>query len=105
MLRFHLQHSKAEQESYLSAVEKARVGKKIEEKAAGRKKARVDNGTDTSVVGTTEAKPEGKEKKTGRTYRQREPLKAGGSGAEGDDDAGRRPGTKKDLDNVLNRLF
>ncbi|ORY74530.1 hypothetical protein BCR35DRAFT_140631 [Leucosporidium creatinivorum] len=32
LLRFHLQHSRTEQESYLSAVEKARVGRKIEEK-------------------------------------------------------------------------
>ncbi|GAA5845024.1 hypothetical protein JCM9279_005408 [Rhodotorula babjevae] len=36
LLRFHLSHSKTEQEAYLSAVERARVGKKIEEKAASR---------------------------------------------------------------------
>ncbi|ORY74536.1 hypothetical protein BCR35DRAFT_333375 [Leucosporidium creatinivorum] len=110
LLRFHLQHSRTEQESYLSAVEKARVGRKIEEKAAGRSAA--SGGAEgegkkrKAEGGEGAAGEEKKEKKKGRTYRQREPLAAGGGGGAGDDGEGKRKGgTKKQLDDVLGRLF
>ncbi|BGP15325.1 hypothetical protein JCM10213_005174 [Rhodosporidiobolus nylandii] len=94
LLRFHLTHSKAEQESYLSAVERARTNSKIEEKAASRgkapkRKADSEAGADGEGAG-------GKRK---REYRQREAvdvskkLKRGGGGE------------KEQLESVLGRLF
>lgn len=91
-------------------MERARVGKKIEEKAEGRKKAKLDAG-ESEEKKTKGGKEDKKPARVGRTYRQREPLKAGGGGGASagqdgaDDMAGRRPGTKKELDDVLGRLF
>jgi hypothetical protein len=113
LLRFHLQHSRTEQESYLSAVEKARVGRKIEEKAAGRSAASGSGSGEGEgkkrKAESAEGGEEGqKEKKKGRTYRQREPIAAGGGAGDGKGEDGeerRKGGTKKQLDEVLGRLF
>ncbi|GAA6036030.1 hypothetical protein JCM8097_006573 [Rhodosporidiobolus ruineniae] len=94
LLRFHLTHSKAEQESYLSAVERARTNSKIEEKAASRGKA--PKGTKRKADGG-----EGEREKKKREFRQRErvdtseKLRKGGSGGGGD----------VQLESVLGRLF
>lgn len=76
LLRFHLQSSRTEQESYLESVEKARVKDAIVAKAEGRKKARVEgDGGDGK----------GEKKERERKYRQREVVegKGGGEGLEG----------------------
>lgn len=93
LLRFHLQNSRTEQESYLQAVEKARVKVAIEDKAEGRREGK-------RLKGETPATGEGKEKKKERerTYRQREVVDVAKRGQ----DAGR---SKQDLDGVLSRLF
>ncbi|GAA5841084.1 hypothetical protein JCM11251_008013 [Rhodosporidiobolus azoricus] len=91
LLRFHLTHSKSEQESYLSAVERARTNSKIEEKAASRgkapKRAREEQGGEEGGKGK-------------RQFRQREVVdvskkldRSGGGGGE------------KQLESVLGRLF
>lgn len=93
LLRFHLQHSRTEQESYLSAVEKARVNTAMTDKAEGRKAAKMAAGGEGAVV----AGKERKERK--REYRQREVVDApSGTSAK----SGRGTG---DLAGVLNRLF
>ncbi|KAK4052565.1 RNA-binding ATPase activator esf2 [Microbotryomycetes sp. JL221] len=102
VMRFHLQQSKKEQESYLSAVEQARVSRKIEEKRAMQQQAK-QNGTTTGNNDVVSKKPKVDEGggKTQRTYKQREVVK---TRAPQDKTAG-RGGTKQDLDNVLGRLF
>ncbi|GJN89488.1 hypothetical protein Rhopal_002474-T1 [Rhodotorula paludigena] len=90
LLRFHLSHSKQEQESYLSAVERARVGRKIEDKAAARGKKR--------PAAAAAEEGEGGKDEAKRRFRQRErvdtseKLKRQGDGG-------------KELDSVLGRLF
>lgn len=85
-------------------MEKARVGRKIEEKAAGRAEG---DGSKKRKVAEGEGEAGGeekKDKKKGRTYRQREPIAAaGGMGVDGEEK--RKGGTKKQLDEVLGRLF
>ncbi|GAA5928832.1 hypothetical protein JCM1841_003584 [Sporobolomyces salmonicolor] len=90
LLRFHLSHSKAEQEAYLSAVEKGRLSDKITEKAAARGKAKKDD----------DAGEEGDKKRRKREFRQREPVKQ-----KGDEREGASAGSKKELESVLRRLF
>lgn len=88
LLRFHLTHSKQENESYLAAVENARVGRKIQEKAAGRQASKV-----------TAKEPREDDKGTGakrkREYRQREVV----------DVSKKLKRSEGDLDSVLGRLF
>lgn len=88
LLRFHLTHSKQENESYLAAVENARVGRKIQEKAAGRQASKV-----------APKEPREDDKATGakrkREYRQREVV----------DVSKKLKRSEGDLDNVLGRLF
>ena len=90
-------------------MEKARVGRKIEEKAAGRAASKSEGdgeGVEEEGKGkkrklAAEGAGEGeKKKKKGRTYKQREVV-----GAKEGSSEGRRPGTKKELDDVLGRLF
>ncbi|GAA6060419.1 hypothetical protein JCM10212_002187 [Sporobolomyces blumeae] len=115
LLRFHLSHSKQEQESYLSAVEKARVSSKIEEKAQARGKGKGTGPSTTTTTTTTEGEEGGggggvKESKNARKkreFRQRQVVQ----GRKGDDDGGdeeargERKGSQKELENVLGRLF
>ncbi|GAA5882694.1 hypothetical protein JCM16303_006549 [Sporobolomyces ruberrimus] len=108
LMRFHLNHSKQEQESYLSAVEKARVTSRIEEKAASRSK---NKSTATSTEkdsgeggeGSGAAK-ESKNAKRKREYRQRQVVDGDKKGVE-EGKGGDRKGSKQDLENVLGRLF
>ncbi|KAI5480845.1 hypothetical protein MNV49_006654 [Pseudohyphozyma bogoriensis] len=97
LLRHHLSASRTEQESYLAAVEKARVGKAIETKRAtqaaegetqGKKRKNDAGGGD-----------EPKKAKKERSYRQREAVDVLKK-----EDTG-RGGTKKDLEGVLGKLF
>ncbi|KAK4047901.1 RNA-binding ATPase activator esf2 [Microbotryomycetes sp. JL201] len=99
VMRFHLQQSKKEQESYLSAVEQARVARKIEEKRATQKKAKgqTTDGEEARVV--KKPKNENDAQSKTRTYRQREVVKTSSEGP------ARTGGTKKDLDDVLGKLF
>lgn len=97
LLRFHLQNSRTEQESYLQAVEKARVKTAMNTKAESRREGKRAKGEET-VEGGGELKKVRKERE--RTYRQREVVK-GGAG----DKVEVREGSKKDLDGVLSRLF
>lgn len=88
LLRFHLTHSKQENESYLAAVENARVGRKIQEKAAGRqasKAAPKEPREDDKAAGA----------KRKREYRQREVV----------DVSKKLKRSEGDLDSVLGRLF
>lgn len=85
LLRFHLQSSKTEQESYLESVEKARVKDAIVAKAEGRKKAKVDGAPDDKV----------EKKERERKYRQREVV----------DGKKKSAGSAAELDGVLGRLF
>ncbi|GAA5986289.1 hypothetical protein JCM10908_003689 [Rhodotorula pacifica] len=85
LLRFHLTHSKQENESYLAAVENARVGRKIQEKAAGRQASK----------GTAAAAPQAAGTKRQRDYRQREVV----------DVSKKLKRSEGDLDSVLGRLF
>lgn len=89
LLRFHLTHSKQENESYLAAVETNRVGKKIQEKAAGRKAAK------GGVAATAEKGEADAGKKRKRDYRQREVV----------DVSQKLKRSEGDLNNVLGRLF
>ncbi|KAL8279605.1 hypothetical protein RQP46_007918 [Phenoliferia psychrophenolica] len=92
LLRFHLQSSKTEQESYLEAVEKARVKDAIVAKAEGRKKAKVDgDGGEAKKSGGG-----GEKKERERKYRQREVVDGVKKGKGGD---------AKELEGVLGRLF
>lgn len=96
LLRFHLQHSRQEQESYLEAVETARVHTAMEAKAEGRreaKKAKLGDGAEAGAA--AEAAKPGKKARE-RTYRQREVV-----------DAGKRKGIDggKALEGVLSSLF
>ncbi|GAA5919686.1 hypothetical protein JCM5296_003169, partial [Sporobolomyces johnsonii] len=91
LLRFHLSHSKAEQEAYLSAVEKGRLSEKITEKAASRGKVKKDDDA---------AAEEGDKKRRKREFRQREPV-----AQKGDEREGARAGSKQELESVLGRLF
>ncbi|GAA5955802.1 hypothetical protein JCM8115_006859 [Rhodotorula mucilaginosa] len=88
LLRFHLTHSKQENESYLAAVENARVGRKIQEKAAGRQASKV-----------APKEPRGEDNAAGakrkREYRQREVV----------DVSKKLKRSEGDLDSVLGRLF
>ncbi|KAL8279613.1 hypothetical protein RQP46_007926 [Phenoliferia psychrophenolica] len=80
LLRFHLQSSKTEQESYLEAVEKARVKDAIVAKAEGRKKAKVDgDGGEAKKAGGG-----GEKKERERKYRQREVVDGVKKGKGGD---------------------
>ncbi|GAA5883002.1 hypothetical protein JCM1840_001108, partial [Sporobolomyces johnsonii] len=92
LLRFHLSHSKAEQEAYLSAVEKGRLSEKISEKAAARGKVKKDE--------DAAAEEEGDKKRRKREFRQREPV-----AQKGDEREGARAGSKQELESVLGRLF
>ncbi|KAM0789102.1 hypothetical protein ACM66B_003158 [Microbotryomycetes sp. NB124-2] len=106
VMRFHLQQSKKEQETYLSAVEQARVARKIEEKRATQKKAKgqpVDEDDESRMVKKVKTGPaEGQAKS--RSYRQREVVR-NGAGSKEEEGARRTGGTKQDLDNVLGKLF
>ncbi|GAA5977725.1 hypothetical protein JCM11641_001389 [Rhodosporidiobolus odoratus] len=93
LLRFHLTHSKSEQESYLSAVERARTHSKIEEKAAARGK--VPKKRSAEGEGEREGQGHGEAKKR---FRQREVVDTSKKLKRGED-AG------KTLENVLGRLF
>ncbi|BGP39403.1 RNA-binding ATPase activator esf2 [Rhodotorula kratochvilovae] len=94
LLRFHLTHSKTEQEAYLGAVERARVGRKIEEKAAGR-------AASSSSGAKGKAPKEGKEgaekvgEKRKREFRQREAV----------DVSKKLKRDEGQLESVLGRLF
>lgn len=94
LLRFHLSHSKQENESYLAAVENARVGKKIQDKAATRKAAKAGRG-DGGEGATAEVGEAGAGAKRKREYRQREVV----------DVSKKLKRSEGDLDNVLGRLF
>lgn len=102
LLRFHLQHSRTEQESYLSAVEKNRVKTAIETKAEGRREGKRLKGESTSTGAGGVVEAAGGEKKVKkereRSYRQREVLDVGEKGE-------RKVGSKAELDSVLGRLF
>ncbi|KDE02466.1 hypothetical protein MVLG_06985 [Microbotryum lychnidis-dioicae p1A1 Lamole] len=116
-LRFHLQHSKTEQEAYLDAVEKARVGQKIKEKrqmqgsleekeeVAGKKRKGEGEGDVSSGSGPASMVGEGEEGRK-RLYRQRQLVdvadKVKGH-SKGVGQGGK--GTQGDLDDVLNKLF
>ncbi|GAA5866604.1 hypothetical protein JCM8547_005473 [Rhodosporidiobolus lusitaniae] len=97
LLRFHLTHSKAEQESYLSAVERAKTARQIEDKAVSRGKTPKSK---VAAVGGTggEAGEKGGKK---REYRQREVVDVSRKKArtDGGDGGG------KALESVLGRLF
>ncbi|GAA5926013.1 hypothetical protein JCM3775_005175 [Rhodotorula graminis] len=106
LLRFHLSHSKTEQEAYLSAVERARVGKKIEEKAASRAQSSGAKGGKGGAAGAGAGgaaagavKGEGKEAKAGekrkREFRQREAV----------DVSKKLRRDEGQLESVLGRLF
>ncbi|SCV70597.1 BQ2448_3359 [Microbotryum intermedium] len=112
LLRFHLQHSKTEQEAYLSAVEKARVGQKIKQKRqaqgtldekVGGKKSKGDAGADAGegAGGVKEKEKEGRKK----SYRQRQVVDVADKVKSeiGVGQAGK--GTKRDLEGVLSKLF
>ncbi|GAA6019951.1 hypothetical protein JCM11491_006717 [Sporobolomyces phaffii] len=107
LMRFHLNHSKQEQESYLSAVEKARVSHRIEEKAASRKAAAKDSVPGDEAGGATK---EGKNQRKKREFRQRQAV-GGSTGAVGgatprdEESTGERKGSRQQLDDVLGRLF
>lgn len=91
LLRFHLQHSRAEQESYLSAVEKSRVKTAMESKAEARresKKAKLGE-----EEGGTGEKEKERKKERERSYRQREVVDV------------KRKGKEGQLEGVLDRLF
>ncbi|GAA5956487.1 hypothetical protein JCM3765_003460 [Sporobolomyces pararoseus] len=104
LMRFHLNHSKQEQESYLSAVEKARVSNKIQEKAASKGKTTKPAAV-TDEAGGGEVK-EGKNQRKKREFRQRQAVNGGAAGGgDNDESKGERPGSKKQLDDVLGRLF
>lgn len=82
----------------MSAVEKARVARKIDEKKQSRQKAKT-GAEDIDAGPVSKAAAEAiNSKGSGRSYRQREPVKPDAA------DRG-RAGTKKDLDDVLGRLF
>ncbi|GAA5941728.1 RNA-binding ATPase activator ESF2 [Sporobolomyces koalae] len=117
LLRFHLQHSKQEQESYLNQVEKARISNKIQEKSDSRqqnnnnpkKAAQSKEGSGDAGAGTG-AEKESKNARKKREFRQRQLVHPGGAGGAGGSDAaeegrGERPGSKQQLDSVLTRLF
>ncbi|GAA5977943.1 hypothetical protein JCM5350_006275 [Sporobolomyces pararoseus] len=111
LMRFHLNHSKQEQESYLSAVEKARVSTKIQEKAASRGKSTKPTaaaGDEAAGGGGGEVK-EGKNQRKKREFRQRQAVNGGtttgGGGGDNEENRGERAGSKKQLDDVLGRLF
>lgn len=93
LLRFHLQNSRTEQESYLQSVEKARVKSAMDTKAESRRESKrakgEEEGGEEKVV----------KKVRERTYRQREVVKGGAEKVES------RAGSKKELDGVLSRLF
>ncbi|GAA5906048.1 hypothetical protein JCM8208_006326 [Rhodotorula glutinis] len=102
LLRFHLSHSKTEQEAYLGAVERARVGKKIEEKAASRAQSAGAKGGKGGAGGAGAGGAvggEGKEAKTGekrkREFRQREAV----------DVSKKLRRDEGQLESVLGRLF
>ncbi|KAK4703748.1 ESF2/ABP1 family protein, partial [Phenoliferia sp. Uapishka_3] len=98
LLRFHLQSSKTEQESYLEAVEKARVKDAIVAKAEGRKGKEGSN-KKAKVDGAVAGEGEKKEKKEReRKYRQREVVDSGAKAAKAGEG-------KVQLDGVLGRLF
>lgn len=99
LLRFHLSHSKTEQEAYLSAVERARVGKKIEEKAASRAQSSGGKGGAAKGAAVGVGKGGGKEAKAGekrkREFRQREAV----------DVSKKLKRDEGQLESVLGRLF
>ncbi|GAA5904554.1 RNA-binding ATPase activator ESF2 [Sporobolomyces salmoneus] len=114
LMRFHLNHSKQEQESYLSAVEKARVSNKIEEKAASRNKSKNQVEGTGSIgeggggEGAAGGEKEGKNKRKKREFRQRQAVSGNqGQGGDGGNEEGKgeRAGSRKQLDDVLGRLF
>ena len=91
-----MQHSRQEQESYLEAVETARVHTAMDAKAEGRraaKKARLGD-EDGAGAGAEGGKPAKKARE--RTYRQREVV-----------DTGKKKGVDggKTLEGVLSSLF
>ncbi|GAA5906742.1 hypothetical protein JCM6882_003290 [Rhodosporidiobolus microsporus] len=108
LLRFHLTHSKAEQESYLSAVERARTNSKIEEKAVARGKvpkgakgAAGAQGAAGGAGGKRKAEDQGEGADGGkrkREYRQREAVDVSKK-------LDRRGGGEQQLESVLGRLF
>ena len=106
-MRFHLNHSKQEQESYLSAVEKARVSTKIEEKAAARAKGKTAAASSSKAEGDGgDNNKESKNQRKKREFRQRQAVNAGGTpGADREESQGERAGSRKQLDDVLGRLF
>lgn len=89
LLRFHLQNTRTEQETYLQAVEKSRVKTAIETKAEGRRETKRTKG---EVVEEVVIKKRERE----RTYRQREAVVVAGSSSSK---------VKGDLTGVLSRLF
>ncbi|GAA5825418.1 hypothetical protein JCM3770_002128 [Rhodotorula araucariae] len=97
LLRFHLSHSKTEQEAYLTAVERARVGRKIEEKAAGRAASSAGGkGTAKKAAPAPEEKKGDKVgEKRKREFRQREAV----------DVSKKLRRDEGQLESVLGRLF
>ena len=106
LMRFHLTNSKQEQESYLSQVEKHRVSSRITDKAASRAQGKK---SDAAKEGEGEGEEkEGKNKRKKREFKQRQAVEKGGNGlGEGGDEEsrGERKGSRKELENVLGRLF
>ena len=106
LMRFHLTNSKQEQESYLSQVEKHRVSSRITDKAASRAQGKKGEQVEAGKKGEGEEK-EGKNKRKKREFKQRQAVEKGGNGGEGMDEEsrGERKGSRKELENVLGRLF
>ena len=106
LMRFHLTNSKQEQESYLSQVEKHRVSSRITDEAASRAQGKK---IDAAKEGEGEGEEkEGKNKRKKREFKQRQAVEKGGNGlGEGGDEEsrGERKGSRKELENVLGRLF
>lgn len=94
LLRFHLQNTRTEQESYLQSVEKARVSNAIESKAETRREGKKLKLGEESVA-VVEKKASGRE----RSYRQREVVDVAGKSKKSNGNG------KQDLDSVLDSLF